>query len=248
MLIHVVKRGETLWQLARLYNVSIDAIQQVNVLPNPNRLLLGQSLVIPVPGSIHTIQYGDTLWSLSRQYGVSVNAILQANQTVNPNMLLPGSTLYIPPILHTVQPGQNLTQIASLYGTTVEAILRENGITNPNLIYAGSQLIIPRSKPVIEVNAYSYQKDQDGANSVNAIGHLLTYFGPFAYLINEDGTLEPFDDDLMIKAAVSNNVVPMLVVTNLSVTSTGTNLAHAVLSNPQIRETLITNMLQDYGR
>ena len=244
MLIHVVKRGETLWQIARLYNVSTGAIQQVNELPNPDRLLIGQSLVIPVPGSIHTIQPGENLWLLSRQYGVPVNTILQANQTINPNLLMPGSRLYIPPLLHIVQPGQNLTQIARLYGTSVEAIMQTNRIDNANLIYSGSQLIIPRRKPTIEVNAYSYQKDQDAANSVNQIGHLLTYFSPFAYMIKEDGTLVPFDDDLMLEAAVSNNAVPMLAITNLSATSAGTNLAHAVLSNPQIRETLITNILK----
>ncbi|SOC39282.1 LysM peptidoglycan-binding domain-containing protein [Ureibacillus acetophenoni] len=244
MLIHVVKRGDTLWQLARLYNVTIDSIQRINELPNPNRLLLGQSIVIPVAGTFHTIKPGDTFWSIASQYGISVNAILQANQTVNPNSLLPGSTLYIPPLIHIVQSGQNLSQIARLYGTTVDAIIRENQITNPNLIYVGSQLVIPRSKPVIEVNAYSYQKDQDAANTLQQIGHLLTYFSPFAYMIKEDGTLEPFDDDLMLQAAISKNAVPMLAITNLSATSTGTNLAHAVLSNPQIRETLITNILR----
>lgn len=244
MLIHVVRRGETLWQLASLYNVSIDAIQNVNALPNPNRLLLGQSLVIPVPGSIHTIQPGESLWSIARQNNVTVNIILQANQIVNPNLLQPGNKLYIPPILHYVQPGQNLLQIAKLYGTTVEAILRKNQIQNSNLIYAGSQILIPRPKQVIEVNAYSYQKDQDAANSVNEVSHLLTYFSPFAYMIKEDGTLEPFDDDLMLEEAVSKNVVPMLAITNLSATSTGTNLAHAVLSNPKTREKLITNILQ----
>ncbi|HWL24528.1 MAG TPA: LysM peptidoglycan-binding domain-containing protein [Ureibacillus sp.] len=244
MLIHTVKTGETLWQLANSYNVSVDAIQRINELPNPNRLLLGQSLVIPVAGIIHTIQYGDTLWSLTNQYGISVNTIIQANPTVNPNQLLPGNTLYIPPILHTVQPGQSLAQIARLYGTTIDAILRENQIANANVIYIGSQLIIPRRKPTIEVNAYSYQKDADAAISVEQVGHLLTYFSPFAYMIKEDGTLEPFDEDLMLQAAVSKNAVPMLAITNLSATSTGSNLAHAVLSNPQIREKLITNVLQ----
>lgn len=244
MLIHVVKRGDTLWQLARLYNVSTNSIQQINQLPNLDRLLLGQSIVIPVAGTFHTIKPGDTFWSIASQYGISVNAILQANQTVNPNSLIPGSTLYIPPLIHIVQSGQNLSQIARLYGTTVDAIIRENQITNPNLIYVGSQLVIPRSKPLIEVNAYSYQKDQDAANTLQQIGHLLTYFSPFAYMIKEDGTLEPFDDDLMLQAAVSKNAVPMLAITNLSSTSTGTNLAHSVLSNPQIRETLITNILR----
>lgn len=244
MLIHVVKRGDTLWQLARLYNVSTNSIQQINQLPNPDRLLLGQSIIIPVAGTFRTIKPGDTFWSIASQYGISVNAILQANQTVNPNSLIPGSTLYIPPLIHIVQSGQNLSQIARLYGTTVDAIIRENQITNPNLIYVGSQLVIPRSKPLIEVNAYSYQKDQDAANTLQQIGHLLTYFSPFAYMIKEDGTLEPFDDDLMLQAAVSKNAVPMLAITNLSATSTGTNLAHSVLSNPQIRETLITNILR----
>lgn len=239
-----MRRGETLWQLASLYNVSIDAIQNVNELPNPNRLLLGQSLVIPVSGSIHTVQPGESLWSIARQNNVTVNIILQANQIVNPNLLQPGNKLYIPPILHYVQPGQNLLQIAKLYGTTVEAILRKNQIQNSNLIYAGSQILIPRPKQVIEVNAYSYQKDQDAANSVNEVSHLLTYFSPFAYMIKEDGTLEPFDDDLMLEEAVSENVVPMIAITNLSATSTGTNLAHAVLSNPETREKLITNILQ----
>lgn len=244
VLIHVVKRGETLWQLARQYNVSVNSIQQINQLPDPNILLLGQSLVIPVAGTFHMIQPGESISSISRQYGVSINAILQANQIINPNLLYPGNTLYIPPLVHVVQPGQNLLQIANLYGTTVDAIVRENQIQNPNVIYAGSRLIIPKRKRVIEVNAYSYQKDEDAASSVNEIGHLLTYFSPFAYMIKEDGTLEPFDDDLMLNAAVSRNAVPMLAITNLSATSTGTNLAHAVLSSPELRETLITNVLQ----
>lgn len=244
LLIHVVQRGETLWQIANRYNVTIAAIQQINQLPNLNQVLIGQSIVIPVAGTTHIVKYGETLWSIAQTYDVPVNSILQANQITNPNLLYPGVSLYIPPRLHTVQPGQTIWQIANFYGTSVQSILTENQIQNPSLVYVGAQLIIPRRKPIIEVNAYTYQKDEEAAASINTIGHLLTYLIPFAYMIKEDGTLEPFADELMLSAAQSNNIVPLLSITNLSTTSTGTNLAHVVLSNPSIRETLITNILQ----
>lgn len=244
MLIHVVSRGETLWQIASRYNVNVNAIQQTNQLPNPNQLLIGQAIVIPNASVTHSIQAGENLWSIASNFGVSVNAIVAANRITNPNLLYPGTKLFIPPIVHIVQPGQNLWQIANQYGTTIQAILAENQLSNPNLIYVGTSLTIPRRKPLIEVNAYTYQKDADAAASVNEIGHLLTFFSPFAYLIKEDGSLEPFADDAMLAAARSKNAVPMLAITNLSVTSTGTNLAHAVLSNQEIREALLTNVLQ----
>ena len=74
MLIHVVSHGERLWQIANQYHVNINTIQQVNQLPNPNQLLIGQAIVIPVSGELHTIQVGENLWTISSNYGVSVNA------------------------------------------------------------------------------------------------------------------------------------------------------------------------------
>ncbi|EJY54811.1 glycoside hydrolase family 18 [Alicyclobacillus hesperidum URH17-3-68] len=47
MLIHVVERGDTLWQLGRMYGVSPEAIAASNGIANPNELVVGQSLVIP---------------------------------------------------------------------------------------------------------------------------------------------------------------------------------------------------------
>jgi len=128
LLIHVVSSGETLWEIAMRYHINVNAIQQVNQLPNPNQLLLGQSIVIPVPGSMYTVKRGDTIWSIARQFSVSVNAVLQANNISNPNLLSPGTVLFIPPIIHMVQPGESLWQIASLYGVTAQSLMSENHI------------------------------------------------------------------------------------------------------------------------
>ena len=91
MIIHVVSSGETLWSLAQRYNVSINSIQQVNQLPNPSKLLIGQSIVIPTPALIHMVKKGETLWSIAKKYGITVNAIMSANQLSNSSPLYIGT-------------------------------------------------------------------------------------------------------------------------------------------------------------
>jgi len=47
--IHVVEQGDNLWDLARRYNVSVEAIVAANGLAKPEALALGQKLIIPPP-------------------------------------------------------------------------------------------------------------------------------------------------------------------------------------------------------
>jgi spore germination protein len=244
MIIHVVSSGETLWQIAKSYEVNMNSIASINELQNSNQLMIGQSLVIPKPGTIHVVKYGETLWSIAQKYGVTINAISHATKLTNQNLIYPGTTLFIPPITHVVQTGEMLWQIANRYGTTVQAIIRENQIENPNLIHSGMQLVIPRVKPTIEANAYTYQSGEEAAKSINEVGHLLTYFSPFAYIIMENGALQPMKDVVMIDAAISKNVVPMMSITNFTSTQAGSNLAHTILASPEIREKVITSILQ----
>ena len=244
MLIYVVKAGDTLWNIANSYQVNINEVVQLNGLQYPDQLLVGQSLIIPTPTTSHIVRSGESLWSIALQYGISLQSLLQANPLTNPNLIYPGTHLRIPPIVHTIQPGESLYSIALRYNTTVQALAQENQITNPGMIFAGMTLNIPRPKPTIEVNAYTYQSSEDALNTLNAIGSLLTYFSPFAYMIKEDGTLQPFDDSEMIAAASSQAVVPMLAITNFTSTEAGSNLANVVLSNPALQERLINNIVQ----
>ncbi|MUV37898.1 Spore germination protein YaaH [Lentibacillus sp. JNUCC-1] len=244
MLIHVVGNGESLWQIAGRYQVDINAMAQLNELPNPNQLVPGQSLVVPVPGTVHTVKSGDTLWTISQQYGVPLATLVQVNQLANPNQLQVGTKLFIPPIVHTVQPGETLGQIANQYGVSVQALVTENQIQNVNLIYPGTQLVIPRPKPVIEVNAYTYQPAEEAVNSIQKVGNLLTYLSPFAYLVGEDGNLTPVEDEPLISAARAKNVVPMMAITNFTSSAAGSNVAHTILATPEIRDKTLDNILK----
>lgn len=50
--VHIVSRGENLYRLAIRYGVPLEALIALNALPNPNRLYIGQLLLIPAPGSL----------------------------------------------------------------------------------------------------------------------------------------------------------------------------------------------------
>lgn len=96
MFIHVVKSGETLWQLANRYGVNLTQIQSVNQVPNPDDLVIGQAIVIPSGERHHTVSAGETLEEIARDYGTTVNAIIEANNIQNPNQVSQGKVLVIP--------------------------------------------------------------------------------------------------------------------------------------------------------
>ncbi|WDU83834.1 LysM peptidoglycan-binding domain-containing protein [Caloramator sp. Dgby_cultured_2] len=98
MQIHVVRVGESLYSIARLYNSTIGAIAGANELPNPNQLVVGQALVIPIVGRFYWVQPGDSLYNIARRFGISYLALARING-ISPNKPLPiGFRLYIPPL------------------------------------------------------------------------------------------------------------------------------------------------------
>ncbi|MGE5633561.1 MAG: LysM peptidoglycan-binding domain-containing protein [Caulobacteraceae bacterium] len=96
MKIHVVKSGDTLWNIASLYKVNMQQIVTVNNLENPDILVIGQALIIPTDGDIHIVRAGETLWTIARRYGVTIRDILNENNISNPDLIYPGTTLRIP--------------------------------------------------------------------------------------------------------------------------------------------------------
>jgi len=243
--IHVVKGGDSIWKLSQQYGVSAGRIIKVNGLENPTHLVIGQSLLIPNPYIQYRVQPGDTIGSIAAKFGITVNEITQINQITNPSNIFQGQRLIIPVIFHKVAEQETINDIASRYGTTVQAILHTNGITNATRIFPGITLRIPqKSKPIIDVNGFTNIYGQAGGQMVRDVAYDLSFVSPFAYRMKDDGTLEALDDNPTLQAAQSTIVVPIMCITNFSPTEAGTELAHTILSNSTLVETLITNVIK----
>lgn len=96
MQIHVVKRNESLTTIARAYNTTVNDIVDANDIPNPNNLVVGQAMVIPIVGSFYYVQPGDSLWSIGQKVGVPYQQIASVNRISLNQQLYVGFRLYIP--------------------------------------------------------------------------------------------------------------------------------------------------------
>ncbi|AET66466.1 putative glycosyl hydrolase [Desulfosporosinus orientis DSM 765] len=96
MQIYVVKPGDTLSKVARAHGITAREIADANQVPDSNRLVVGQTFVIPIRGQYHWVQPGDSLWLISRRYNVSVAELIEINNIQNPNNIPIGLRLYLP--------------------------------------------------------------------------------------------------------------------------------------------------------
>ncbi|WP_010237341.1 LysM peptidoglycan-binding domain-containing protein [Clostridium arbusti] len=198
---------------------------------------------------IHVVRPGESLYSISRLYNVSSNKIATDNELNNPNRLVIGQTLVIlqESKRHTVAPNQSLYTIAATYGLTVNELLAANPqITNAALIYPGQILNIPSSTRrlgSIEVNGYAFPNIS--MEVLKKTLPNLTYLSIFSYEVKEDGSLREINDTALIEAARQTNVAPLMVISNL-LPGGGFNsdLAHSILSNQQLQDTLLDNVIK----
>ncbi|MEY8755118.1 LysM peptidoglycan-binding domain-containing protein [Peribacillus frigoritolerans] len=96
MQIHVVRPGQTLYGIAQTYSVTVDRLIESNKIPNPNNLVSGQALVIPIVGSYYFVQPGDSLYSISQRVDVPVQELANINGISENQILSVGYRLYIP--------------------------------------------------------------------------------------------------------------------------------------------------------
>lgn len=92
---HTVAQGETLSQIAQMYQIDVDTIyganEQITELIYPGDRLV----ILPRAGVLHIVVDGDTIWSLSARYGIDIEAINTANQKTS-DLIFAGETLFIP--------------------------------------------------------------------------------------------------------------------------------------------------------
>ena len=107
---HRVKKGDTLWDIGRLYGVTPNQIRAWNDLKR--HIAPGDRLVIWRPearqialanssdrrrGEFYIVQSGDTLWDIARSFRVRVNDLKKWNRIRKPGSLRVGARLLIRP-------------------------------------------------------------------------------------------------------------------------------------------------------
>ncbi len=169
---YVVKKGDSLYSIAKQYNTDVATLIKLNNLHN-NFLHEGQILKVKeefttpthvgsdICGSIplvedtesekdkydiYTVKSKDNLYSIAKKFNTNIGAIKYINNLKN-NILSIGQILKLPKekknnFKYIVQKNDNLYSIANKFGITVEDLKRINKLSN-NIINIGDILIIP---------------------------------------------------------------------------------------------------------
>jgi membrane-bound lytic murein transglycosylase D len=112
--IHQARSGDTVSAIARHYEVSVQMISRMNPGMDPDRIQIGQRIVVPafkdtrpyegirrnddqlVFGGTHRVAQGETLWSLSLIYGVQPEVLAEKNGLTLFGVLREGAELIVP--------------------------------------------------------------------------------------------------------------------------------------------------------
>ena len=164
---YTVKKGDSLYTIAKEYNIDINILKKDNSLTS-NVIKVGQILKIrtdeddsyieecfgedytppEVNNSInYVVKKGDSLYKIANNYNTSVSAIMNLNNLKTNNLSI-GQTLKIPTpqsggttIVYTVKSGDNLYSIARKYNTSVDSIKKKNNLKT-NTLSIGQKLNI----------------------------------------------------------------------------------------------------------
>ena len=155
---YVVKKGDTLWSIARAYGLTVERLKSLNNLTG-NNLTIGDSLIVKDSNGnsdnsssadnnkYYIVKKGDSLYSIARSNNMTVDKLKSLNNLTS-NILSIGQKLIIssgsnvPNNVYVVKKGDTLWSIANNFNVSVNDLKNANNKSN-NSLSIGEQLIIP---------------------------------------------------------------------------------------------------------
>lgn len=145
---HTVQSGETLYSIAKKYNVKVDALQFLNAMKN-NNIEIGQKLIVnpnlpsadtkepqPMPG-YHIVRHGETLFSISKIYNISITDLKAINTLTNNDIKIDQRLVIVPvkneesrkeneSVFYVAEKGETLFSISKKFNISIIELKRLN--------------------------------------------------------------------------------------------------------------------------
>ena len=222
---HTVERGQTVYAIATMYQVSVADIIKLNP-ESQKKIRPGQVLLIPQHTNhkpnqytFHTIQKGETLYGLSIRYKVTGENIMKANPGLSASNFKEGATIRIP--AQTQLTPQTKTKLITTYKTykikrreTMYSLCRKFKLSSTQLISLnpllkkgvkkGMEIRIPKEMKEVEVPVPAPIQNE---YEVNALLNQLTLTVPTRPSDAKIVLLLPFDTMSKIHTAQQKRFV-----------------------------------------
>lgn len=154
--VHIVRPGDTLWSVAKMHNMTVTKLKQINGLTS-DLLSIGQVLKLDnnandnmnINDNTYVVKFGDSLWKIANMYNTTVEELMKINN-LSSDLLSIGQILIIRNkndflAEYIVKAGDSLWKIARENGVSVEDLKNANNLTS-NVIFIGQVLAIPTNR------------------------------------------------------------------------------------------------------
>lgn len=95
--VHVLQKNETLYSIARKYDISLDELIRINNIKDVHKLNVGMEIIVsPETAAAHQVKKGETLFGIAGTYNVTLDELLAANNIERDYLLKVDDILKIP--------------------------------------------------------------------------------------------------------------------------------------------------------
>jgi membrane-bound lytic murein transglycosylase D len=155
---HKVRQGDTLWKIARRYNMTPAQLaakngMRVDGVLRPGKVLkvAGSAAVPARSAETYKVRSGDNLWTIAKRFGVSTDRLCAWNDLSKASVLKPGMVLKLSgvatgtqprKIVYQVRSGDSLWSISRRFSLSVVKIRNWNNLANNQVLRPGQKLTL----------------------------------------------------------------------------------------------------------
>ncbi len=154
---YIVQPGDSLYAIARQFNIAVEALRQANNWSENVQPLAGQAILIPTTEysdlTVIEIRPGDTLYSISKRFGTTIGILQGLNEIADGRHIEAGQRILVPQIdesallVYEVRAGDTMLGIAKEFNSAIALLMSLNGIADEGALRAGQRILIPKVNP-----------------------------------------------------------------------------------------------------
>lgn len=171
--IHTVQKGESLWDIAKKYRLSLDCISSINDLKEPDLLSIGQEIKIPANNSLDYKKEKEETSPKEEQTDLSFETD-RLNPLAMTNSLNQQFRDSVKEIDYAVKPGESLWTIAQNYQVSLKELSNMNDLENEEKLSIGQIIKIPLGGRTIDDTKKVNDENENGLKE-NWVEHIVEY-------------------------------------------------------------------------
>jgi spore germination protein len=197
---------------------------------------------------IHVVQQGETLQSIAENYGIAEAMLIRDNGLENTYNLVIGQALVIaiPETVYTVKQGDSLVSIAESFNvSTMELLMNNPFLSDREYIYPGETIIISYNRKG-SITIHGNTSPNIDRSVLRKTLPYLTYLSIVNYTATSEGEIiSYYDDSQIVEITKSYGVIPLLLLTTLTVTGKANiTIEYDLLLNVYFQTNYIKNLLK----